>query len=230
MKWLAILLLALEAHASVTPQALPRTLPRAIEDLRYRLETLYNEVDLLVRNQRSDRSDLARVERAFKALRVDERIPMEPRIESLKAELTRRARESGVKLLGLEVLSKDRPSKPVPRELYSDTPKFRLEPDQIAQTIHLRLTLSGDGPAIEQWIQKWPEDQLRLVEPEQGYERPGLKPTGHGRFTLKARVYRFRKIRFPTLKPRDPLQLLPTWARRDPAGFAKEDPALWDYV
>lgn len=221
MEWLAILLLSLQVQAASLPLR---------DDLRYKLESLYNEMDLLLRNQRSDKSDLARVERAAKALRVEDRIPIEPEIGSLRAELDHRAREAGVKLLGLEVLSKDQPKTPIPRVLYSDTPKFRLEADQIAQTIHLRLILSGDGPAIEQWIQKWPEDQLRLIEPEQSYERPGLRAMGHGRFQLKARAFRFRKIRFPTLKPRNPLELLPGWARRDPAGFAKEDPKLWDFV
>jgi hypothetical protein len=199
-------------------------------DLRYRLESLDNELELLVRNQRSDESGSARLDRAFEALRVLERIPLETGIDDLRAELAHRAKPSGVGLVRLEILARDKPKKPLPDSLFSDTPKFHLEPDQIAETLHLRLVISGDGPAIEEWIQKWPEDQLRLIEPEKGYARPGLRPAGNGRFRLQARVFRFRKIRFPRLKPRDPVSLLPAWARREPGRFAQAEPELWRYV
>lgn len=217
MEFLAILLFSLPLQADTG-------------DLRYRLETLYNEVDLLVRNQRSDQSGRARIERAFKALKVFDRIPMQPKIDTLRAELAHRAEEAGVGLVKLEVLGKDRPKKALPRVLVSDTPHFALSPDQIAETLHLRLTIKGDPSLIEQWIQKWPEDQLRLIEPESGYARPGLAHAGKDRFQLRARAYRFREIHFPTLKAHDPLDLLPEWARRNPVSFAASQPALWEYV
>jgi hypothetical protein len=228
MEFFVVLLISLQLLISL--EAFASSEPPSQADLRYRLETLYNEVDLLIRNQRSDESGRARVERAFSALRVLDRIPTEPRVATLRAELTHRAREAGLKLVKLEVLSMDQPQRPVPREIFSDTPRFRLEPDQIAQTLHLRLTLAGDGSLVEQWIQKWPEDQLRLIEPEHGYTRPGLKPLGKTQFQIRARAFRFRNIRFPTLKPRDPMELLPDAARRDPAAFAASEPELWTYV
>ena len=208
----------------------PRLAEAERNELRYRLENLYNELDVLVRNERSDDSGRARIERHFAGLRLYQRIPMEASIGSLKEELSHRASELGVRLLSLDVLSHDQPKKPVPRELLSDTPKFRIEDDQLTETFHLKLTLAGDGPRIEEWIQTWPQDQLRLIEPERGYTRPGLTPAGPGRFTLRARTFRFRNIRFPRLKPRDPITLLPAWARRDPAAFASSEPFLWQYV
>jgi hypothetical protein len=199
-------------------------------ELRYRLESLSNEMELLIRNQRSDASDSARIGRAFEGLRVLDRIPLQPELASLRAELESRAKESGVKVVKIELLGHDRPKKRVPAELYSDTPSFKLEPDQIGETLHIRLYLAGDGPAVEEWIQRWPYDQLRLIEPEAGYKKPGLKPNGAGRFTLRARAFRFRDIHFPKLKPRDPISLLPAWARKDPGRFAATEPLLWQYI
>jgi hypothetical protein len=51
-----------------------------------------------------------------------------------------------------------------------------------------------------------------------------------GRFAVRARSYRFRELRYPRLRPRDPLELLPSWARRQPERFASQEPILWDYV
>jgi hypothetical protein len=49
-------------------------------------------------------------------------------------------------------------------------------------------------------------------------------------WTLDARAFVFRKIAFPRLVARDPRQLLPGWAKKDPKAFAKAEPALWKLI
>ncbi|HUP57926.1 MAG TPA: hypothetical protein VM598_10770, partial [Bdellovibrionota bacterium] len=199
-------------------------------DLRYRLESLFNEVDLLVRNQRSDESDRARLGRELRELKVLERIPMKTDLDGLKRELSERARAFDIRVERVELVSADSPSRPVPREIATHLPSFRIETSQLVQTLRIRLVLKGDGPAIYDWIQRWPDDQVRLIEPEKGFERPGVTQVRAGRFSVWARAYRFREIRYPRLRPRDPAELLPAWAKRQPERFARQEPMLWDYV
>jgi hypothetical protein len=226
----ALIFLLTTQAAYAAPPLGPHLKENERTELRYRLESLSNELELLILNQRSDESGRARLARDSAMLRIPERVPMKPELDSLRDELIHRARLAGLRLIRLEVLSKNKPKRPLPRELFNDTPRFRLDSDDVVETLRLKLTLGGDGPEIEQWIQTWPKDQLRLIEPEQGYARPGLKQVDVGTFALKARAYKFREIRFPKIKPRDPMALLPAWARHDPEWFAVNEPLLWGYV
>lgn len=206
-----------------------KTLSREEHDrLRYRLETLFNEQDLLVRNEKSDRSDIEHQRREFEVLKVYERIPFQEDLPGLRKSLDESARAAGVKVVsfGKRAAAASKRASRVPDSVYTDQkPPFRLRDEHLVEAIPFRARVEGDEASVKRWIESWPEDQMRLAEPE-GEPLRLAGSEGTGRWEVRARAFRFREIKFPTLKARDPAQLLPRWAVKDPARFAREEPLL----
>lgn len=205
--------------------------PVARDRLRERLQRLYDESDLLVKNRKADRADRKRQEREAQYLRLHDRIPPEDRLDPLKTELGVSAELHQLDLIRFELVEKTEQREPLPPAVAADA-DFRLREDQLVQRLRFRLVVRGDRGRVEDWVRHWGRDLVRLIEPEPGFERPGIKPVPgrkHG-WQVNAVAWRFRDIRFPRLVPRDPLAVLPGWARTDPRRFAREEPRLWRMV
>jgi hypothetical protein len=209
------------------------TLDRDQHDrLRYKLETLFNEQDLLIRNQRVDHSDVAHQLHDFETLKVFQRIPFKPEIQGLRQSLKQSSNDHGLKLIDFKLRPKGRgiPVKPLPESLYTDDPVFRLSDDQIADEIPFSVVVQGAPSAVLSWMEAWPEEQMRLTEPE-GKSIPGsIRNLGNSHWQVQAHAFRFRPIRFPSLMPRDPVALLHKEGIVKPEQLAKQDPLLWSFV
>jgi hypothetical protein len=205
--------------------------PVARDRLRDRLQRLFDDSDLLVKNRRADRADRKRQEREAAYLRLHDRIPPDDRLDPLKTELGVSAEAHELDLIRFELIEKSEQREPVPPAVVADG-GFRLREDQLVQRIRFRLVARGERARIEEWLRHWGRDLVRLVEPEPGFERPALKRVpGHANWwQLTAVAWRFRDIRFPKLVPRDPVAVLPEWARADPTRFAREEPPLWRLI
>jgi hypothetical protein len=229
MNWLPRCVLLLMVSAPVLA-SVPNLSPQERENLRYRLEGLYNEVDLLVQNQKVDQSDVRRQEREMAALKVYERIPLRADAPGLKRSLGESAKSYGIRIEAVQLRRSRRPAPAaVPSSVYSDA-RFRLSQDQLVEEIPFRVVFSGDRARARDWVRAWPADQMRLAEPVAGYDNFAVEPAGRGRWAVEARAFRFRATRFPRLRPRDPAALLPAWARRRPGDFARAEPVLWSFV
>jgi hypothetical protein len=197
------------------------------EGLRFRLENLFNEVDLIIKNQDVDRSDVRRQNKEMEALRVFERIPFQDDLSGLKKQLEMSAHDKGLKLLGISVISRYGQSATLPKVVFSDDRRFRLTADQVAERINFTVKVEGKKEALLRWMQSWRDGQLRLVEAD---GTPVTELAIRQNWMIRAHAFRFRKIRFPRLQVRDPFSVLPKWARKDPALFSKKEPLLWSFV
>ena len=225
---LTLLFSATQALAS--PSAPARLTPVERDTLRYHLENLFNEVDLLVKNQRADESDVQRQEREFQGLQVYERIPFQENLTELKSQLAGSASDHGLILERIAITHRSQEGGKVPSSIYTDNSGFHLKPGQVVQTLDVRAVVKAKTPAeLENWVHGWKSDVLRLVEPS-GTESSCYHPLGTGEYAVSAIAYRFREEKFPTLVPRNPMELLPGWARRDPDSFARNESLLWDFV
>jgi hypothetical protein len=200
--------------------------------LRSKLERIYYEQEFLIRNERVDRSDLKHQEKQLEALKVFERIPFREDLPGLRSGLDDSARERGLKLISLRRGAKARTQvPPVPSKVYSDqNPPFKLSEEQLLEKIPLTLVVKGERANVLAWMGAWREDQLRLTEPSATRAADSIRPAGPGRWSIQARTFRFREVKFPTLEPRDPLSVLPAWAQLDKDRFAKAEPLLWQIV
>lgn len=206
----------------------PRLSPTERESVRFRLQNLFNEADLAIKNQKVNESDQRRIEREFEALRVYDRIPRHEEWASLKQQLDRSAKLEGLKLNSLKKIKSQAP-KParVPESIYSDGSRFQLTEDQVAEPVLFEAEVQGSRDGVRRWIQAWRETQVRYAETEGGRAVTATKEDG---FIVKGRAFKFRDIRFPKIKQRDPFSVLPDWAKRDPKAFAQDEPRLWKYV
>jgi hypothetical protein len=221
------------SFAALSPAVSPN--PPALTDsqrssLRYRLENLFNSVDLTVRNHRSDELDLERQEQTAQYLKMYERIPFQPRSEEIRAQLFRSAEESGLKGRSFRFVEHPSEAPSIPAEIDMNEGSFRLSPEQVAESIRFRFVVDGEKNKVRDWILSWPENVMRLLEAEGGNRSPILQPLGRGRWEVEAWAFRFRNVRFPKLKIRNPRSLLPDWAVKHPALFAKQEPILWGLV
>jgi hypothetical protein len=224
--WLTLLFL-LQAASLASPA------PRALNAdqrsrLRTRLERIFYEQDLLIRNQKVDRADLRQQEREFRTLKVFERIPFRDDYPGIQESLTTSAREKKLKVSGFSPLPRSRKNPPnVPFTWVTDkSPSFRLSNEQLVEQLPFKIEVRGDRPTIEAWIRSWPEDQLRLTRVDSLSPRKG----GGDRWALRGHAFRFREVKFPTLEPRDPFEILPAWAQEDPNHFSHLEPVLWSFV
>ena len=88
-----------------TPALADLTRPER-ETLRYHLENLYNELDLLMRNQRVDQADLRRQKHDFEELKTFLRIPFEEDLPGLKKNLMESSHLSGVRLFQFQFVGR----------------------------------------------------------------------------------------------------------------------------
>jgi hypothetical protein len=194
--------------------------------LRFRLERLFEEVDLTVRNHRANQTDVERQEQTLQILKIYDRIPLQPRVEELPFQLRRSARKKDLTLLDFKLLPQAERSRPIPPELFTDERSFRLRPDQITESIPFHMVVRGEKSAIFSWIRSWPVNVTRVIE-----AMPlGIRQMEGRRWEIDARAFRYRDVGFPHLKLRDPTSLLPQWARSQPQAFAHQEPILWSLV
>jgi hypothetical protein len=202
--------------------------------LRYRLENNSNELELLVLNQGSDKSDLARQKRDVEGLQVYQRIPFKDEIDSLSKQMKSSAEDQNLKLMNLKVIGRSAaPAKKIPAEVKTDE-KFRLTEDQLVEKIQLEAQVTGTKEQVKAWVDSWQEQQMRLVEPKGGYGSYPITPTkssdGKSAWIVKAQTFKFKEVQYPKLLPRDPLEVLPAEARKNPEAFAAAEPLLWKLI
>lgn len=225
---LGIFLALPTAIASLAPPALDAV---QRDRLRFKLENLFNEQDLMIRNQRVDASDVAHQRRQFAELKVFDRIPFIADLPGLLRDLTASAEQSGLQITAFQRLRLvSIPSRPVPLTLYTDEPRFKLAADQLAEAIPFKVIVRGASTRIREWVKNWPTHQLRITELSTPSFKSSVRSLHGGRWEIRATAYRYREIRFPTLKARDPVALLPRWAVADPKHFARHEPVLWEFV
>jgi hypothetical protein len=213
------------ALAHVEP---PRLSPSEHDRLRARLERVFFEQDLMIRNQKVEASDLRHQEKEFEALKVFERIPFQDDLPGLRSSLDDSSRDHGLKIASVRFphRSHREPAAPPSHLLSDERPSFQLTDQQLVDRIPFVAVVEGSEGDVRSWIRSWPDDQLRLAEADEVQPAPGSA----NRWRVKAHAYRFREVKFPTLEPREPLELLPAWARKDPETFARAEPQLWSYV
>jgi hypothetical protein len=218
--------------------------------LRFRLENLFNEVDLLLRNHKADLSDIRRQEMEMKALQVYERIPLERDIPGLQKSVTQSAQESELTLSRFHVNGYTPIGGVVPRQLPSKDQVFRFTKDQLVETIDFQFQIQGSSDQIHSWISQWPSHILRWIELDsrtqtpshqkakfqkqenqrQGFQKTAITPLQKNRWKIQAVAYRYRQIQYPEIRPSNPRDMLPTWARQNPKLFSEQEPYLWSLV
>ncbi len=213
------------------PQSLSDTQRRS---LRYHLENLYNEFDLLIRNKKVDQADLAKQQRTISALKIYERIPFSPRLSDLKKELLNSAKEAKLSVSRIVIL-------PTPPESHPPMPKthrvgdhfFRPQPNQFVQELPFQLFVQGSKEQVDAWTRSWKEDLLRLVEREELKElepHRSLDRSVQVHYVIRAHAFQFKKVEFPKIIPPRARDYLPAWANSHPDDFSRTEPTLWSFV
>jgi hypothetical protein len=202
--------------------------------LRYNLENTFNEVDLLIRNHKADLTDLKRQERDMNALKVFDRIPFQRDIPGLKRELKKSSQPWKIQIRQVEVTHYSKPASAAPGLQTTDAPLYRLKPEQVAETIFLKLSVKGEEEPVKKWVSSWRTDQMRLVELDLNHSSEinsqVMRKTGPDIWELRIRTFRFRSIAYPVLSPRNPRELLPSWAKKNTDLFSSSEPILWSFV
>src|SRR6185312_14728241 len=93
--------------------------------------------------------------------------------------------------------------------------KLELREDEIVEHLPIRATIRGRDTMVQDWVKNWNREPGRLFELEE------MKMTSAGVWSVRAHALRYWAIRYPKLYPRDPLKLLPNWARSNPGEFSK---------
>ncbi|MGZ3689447.1 MAG: hypothetical protein ACXWPM_04415 [Bdellovibrionota bacterium] len=222
-RWIVFLFLVISGSAQAsTPGKLT---PAIRESLRYRLENLFNEVDLVIRNEHSDQSDLRKLERQWKSFHVENRIPLESSPPQLQAQFESFAQEAGVEITKIQILPSGERRPILPKSLCTDAPtRLKLNDEQIVETLPLLATVHARDTLVKGWIDRWPSYGGRLFVVDE------LKMVHSGVWSIRAHAFRFWPIAFPRLYPQKPEALLPSWARSHPGVFAKAEPRLSSYV
>jgi hypothetical protein len=203
------------------------------DELRFRLQDIFNEADLLIRNKKADQADLARIKRDESMLKMYSRIPLEEDLPDLERELGSTSENYDLDLIRFSVTARSGTSGPVPASVYTDNSEFHLTSDQLVETISFRVIVRGDQKNVRNWVKAWGKDFVRIIEPQGGYGKLPVQKDPSGkphRYAVEGQAFRFRDIQFPKLLPRDPVTVLPEWARKNPSQFAKAEPELWRYV
>ncbi|NBU20443.1 hypothetical protein EBS43_03350 [bacterium] len=200
------------------------------QSLRYHLENLYNEVDLLIKNQKVNERDLSKLEYHLSELKVFTRIPFESELEQLKHELKASASDHSVELLAITVMENNSRAAPLPHQRSTHSPLIRIQPEQLVKKIYFQAQLRGDQVEILDWLKHIKLEQMRLVDWDHPRLEENLKKIAPHRWLLKAHAFQFRKIEYPELKPKKPKDYLPQWAKSYPMLFAQQEPLLWSFI
>lgn len=211
--------------------------------LREKLFDFWSDVNLSIRNRNIDRYDLGRQEREMGQMGVFDKMPLNHCPESLRDRLGESAKRFGLYLSRVKVIRHGASPKPVPRRLFVDQGGYTFNQDQLVDTYSFELTVKGLESSLKDWSASWTSLPKQAPQPSDSpylEADPGLKggvpwreSTPHALIPVwKARLrgYCFRDVRFPKLILRDPVALLPQWARRDPEKFARKEPALWSTI
>lgn len=220
--------------------ASPQLSPAQKEKLRFQLDNIFNDVDLVIRNHRVDLADLSRIRKEEVVLGVYERIPFKEDLSGLKRGLAESAKERGLKLRNLTRMpSAKTEASPVPSQIESNQ-RFRLRFDQVVETIPVELEVAGEENTIQQWVKDWVQDPVRLVEVDAtdgkrkldsgSLEKVTLRKNAPNLWKLRAHAFRFKQLSFPKIRIKDPESLLPAWAKKNHNEFAKSEPKLWSLV
>jgi hypothetical protein len=215
--------------------------------LRFRLENIWNEVDVTVRNSNADKKDVQRQEREFKALQVFTKIPLATanatKPSAVNADIKKSLQRFGLKLNDSKLLDSSKPDRPIPAVMPQDAQSFRFTEDQLAQKLRLELTLTGSKKQLQEWMDSW----NAAIEPESQVQPAATAPTPYlewdpaalttlpemlseNKWKVHVLAYYFRDIQYPKLQPQDPLQVLPDWAKKNPELFKAQEPLLWGLV
>jgi hypothetical protein len=221
------LLTALPAIGSIRSLKASKLSESERNSMRYELEILFNEVDLLIKNQKSNLSNLKRQETDIEGLKVYERIPFKRDESGLKEELKRSAQAFQVTLAEFKTTrNKDEPLVH-PRQTHL-SPQWK--PESIAEQIGFRAVVRGPEISVKNWVRAWKTDQMRLIELDSKDENQSIVPLKNQRWEIYAHAFRFKPIKPPEFNPKSPRELLPSWAKRDPKSFSSSEPLLWNYV
>lgn len=216
------------AQLTFAEQPTPHLTEKQRHTLRFHLQNIFNEFDLLIRNQKVDEADLAKQGRTITALKIYERIPFAPQLDSLRKQLAQSAQASQIKLLEFKSLQV-RPSRlaPMPKTLTHQDGFFRPKPHQLVQEIPFQIRVSGNLAQIEAWTRSWKEDLMRLAELEHLHRGSPSQPA---QYLIRAHAFQFKKVEFPKIIPPRAKDYLPKWAAQDPDLFSQQEPLLWDLI
>jgi hypothetical protein len=215
--------------------------------LRFRLENIWNEVDLTVRNSNADKKDVQRQEREFKALQVFTKFPLASanatKPAAVNADIKKSLQRFGLQLSESKILDSSKPDRPIPAVMPPDAQGFHFTEDQLAQKLRLELTLTGTKKQLQEWMNSW----NAAIEPESQVKPAATAPTPYmewdpaalttlpemlseNQWKVHVLAYYFRDIQYPKLQPQDPMQILPDWAKQNPDLFKAQEPLLWGLI
>ncbi len=129
------------SHAATVPPA----------DARDKLQSLYNEVDLLIRNRKADLDDVRRQEKEAQFLQMYKRIPRTKDSKGILKSLHASAREHGVKIGEVVILESARrinrfPNHSIPTLSASASCRIRSRPPSNSSSrLQEHATRSGRG-------------------------------------------------------------------------------------
>jgi hypothetical protein len=187
--------------------------------LRFKLENLYNQVDLAVRNQHADESDLKRQVQTSEALRIYDRIPFQPKLGEVLPQLIESAHDSKVTVKDFKWL-----------DAKTHNVSLSKQAEKVAEAFPFRFIAEGTEARVRTWIHGWTDSVVRIIEPEGGVQSPKIQAVGKNLWLVEARAFRFKNVRAPRITLEDPQSLLPEWAKKNPQLFAQQEPVLWNLV
>ncbi|OFZ19731.1 MAG: hypothetical protein A2X94_16905 [Bdellovibrionales bacterium GWB1_55_8] len=204
---IALLLIVSVAAAAPVPKPVPPS-GRYV----FRLQNLSDEFEMLIKNERSERSDVRRQEREMAFLRVYDRIPLKTDLPGLRRQLANSSKAAGIQFLKLDLIKRSPSGAPVPRSVRSDKPRFRFSEEQLVETLEFEMKVSGKEEGVKKWLEALPDDLLRLVDTKDS----SLKMLRADTWSIRARTFRFRQVQFPKIIPPDPRALENSPPRSDP--------------
>lgn len=198
--------------ATTTVLANPsRQMDIAFDRTAYGLELVRNQIELTVRNHSASPRDIRRQEMDFNGMGVFTKIPL-ARDDASITGIAAIREDFGLALSGkpgprLESARFTGPWKVAPRKVPRAIPfdrSYRLPDDQIVdhRGVELRFTVDANAPSAKDlaaWLRSLSREGRvrRLVEPL-GESACSVKPRGSkARATCRARVYRYRDVRYP---------------------------------
>ena len=231
---------AFQDQSQVTSQSTFLATSQALSDserrsLRYHLQNLTNQFELLMSNQKVDEADLAKQGRTVAALKIYERIPFSPKLAELKKELLESAKEASIQIHQFQPRTQPRKSPnhslaPMPKTYSVQDGFFRPKPSQFVQERPFLLLVSGSSKEVEAWIRSWKENLMRLVELERLETVSAKNNSSRTQYRIRAHAFQFKKVDFPKIIPPRARDYLPQWAQANPDKFSQKEPTLWDFV
>ena len=141
-------------------------------------------------NLGSAQDALARLRRNFDALRVRARIPDEPQIETLHAQIVAHASRVGLTASDVTIEARAASPRPVPDTISGPT-RYHYTADQIRGVLDVHLTLAPiDLDRLERWLRTLPSGMDRMLRVRR------IVPHRQG-FTVQAEAYWWRDPGFP---------------------------------